>query len=316
MKGLGGDRQRIAVAPLGEQRLRLGRGKSGHDPVDERVEEEVARFDPGGECGLEAPSRGMGENDAPKRRAVRFDQLAGKKDEPGRLGAAERVEARLQKSRRLGREALRADRGIVGLGDLDDAGLGRVGDDEAQIRASPRFSASRASGGAGRAWLDRADDAAVLDVAAVERPRSSTVKRLSCVGSAGGSRRGRARRIATPPSKTPFSLATSIIQSTKPRRNTPSPICRMRTGLGRSRRAARLWRRWRARSGSASSSAAPPIRACRPTSRGGRRDRARPRTPRRARADVRRRAGRERRSRRGGSCRGAPGSTGRRACRR
>ena len=74
----------------------------------------------------------MVQNDAAKRRAVGFDQLAGQEHEAGRVGP-ERRPARPKERGDLGREALRADLEVERLLDLDDAGLGRIGDDEPQI---------------------------------------------------------------------------------------------------------------------------------------------------------------------------------------
>ena len=64
MEGLGGDRERVLVAPFAEQRLLLGGGEARDDTVDKRVEEHVAVLDPGDEGGLEAPAAGVTEDDA------------------------------------------------------------------------------------------------------------------------------------------------------------------------------------------------------------------------------------------------------------
>jgi hypothetical protein len=166
MKWLRRNRQGIAVAPSREERVRFDCGKSGHDPVDECVKEEVAPFDPGRECRPEIPSRDMGENDSPESRAVRFDQLAGKKNEPRCLGAAERVVSRLQKSRRLRGKGYGADCRIIGLGDVNDSSFCGVGDDEAEVRRLGDSERIRPATVRVERALDRANHAAIFHLAA------------------------------------------------------------------------------------------------------------------------------------------------------
>ena len=183
-------------------------------------------------------------------------------------------------------------------------------------RARRRSPGTRSTERRGRARLHGRNDAPVDRLAAVDAAAQQHGIEIVLLFQQGRDALRRGWAIATPPPKVPFSLATSIIQSTKARRKLPSPICRTLIGRGArsawatSSRSVVRARRVRAGMGWLA------IIACRPIWRGDRRGRGRPRRPRPRRAGARRRAGRERRNRSAAPRRGAPGSTGRRACRR
>ena len=169
MERLGHDAERIAHAPLRFQPRCVPAGIARHDAVHQRVEHIDLPVEPAEERGPELPALRMRGHDALEGAAVLLDQLAGHDQQAAAGLAAQGAEAGVEQGRELRRKAQGRSVARRRFGQVDDPGLGGVRDDDLEPGAGGVADGTVPVGGGAEGVGDAADDAAVVDLAAVLR---------------------------------------------------------------------------------------------------------------------------------------------------